>query len=209
MVPLLGIIATVGLFSVVVAIGFFVYYLAKTAKMHRLIVSKLKENRSISNSDLKAFLVTQGVNMPLDELSLRRTKIETSLDELLKQEREHVLLERSRGIRLIVTLEVIGGFFYLALGIIELLAFAELMKFSGSTEILGIPISLLSKLFVIFGLTFMVLSISGFYLVFRFWSGKDSARTRGLVHSCVCLAIGILTLPIRILSILIYAAIIY
>jgi hypothetical protein len=89
------------------------------------------------------------------------------------------------------------------------LSFMALTGFSGSTEILGIPISLLSALFVIFGLTFMVLSISGFDLVFRFWSGKDSARTRGLVHSCVCLAIGILTLPIGIFSILIYAAIIY
>lgn len=209
MIPWLGIIAIVGLLSIISTVGFFIYDFAKTTKIHGLIISKLEENRSISNSDLRAFLVTRGVNISLNELSLRRTNLEPILDELLKQKREHVLLERSFGIKLIVSLEVVGGFFNLIVGIIDLWVFTVLTRFGGSNAIFGIPLNMLIALFAILGLILLVLSILGFDLAFRFWGGKDSAWTTGLVHTCVCLAMGIFTLPIGIFSILIYIAIIY
>jgi len=208
MIPWLGTIAIVGLLSIILSMGFFIYDFAKTAKMRRLIISKLEENRSISNSDLRTFLVTQGVNISLSELSLRRTNLETFLDEKLKRKKERALLERSDGIKLTVSLEVIGGFLNLIVGFIDLWTITVLMKFRGSNTIFGIPINVLIALFEILWLILFVLSFLGFDLAFRFWGGRDSAWTRGLIHACVCLAMGIFTRPIGIFSILIYIAVI-
>jgi hypothetical protein len=116
--------------------------------------------------------------------------------------------ERSFGIKLTVSLEVIGGFFNLIIGIIELRVIMVLTRFSGSNTVFGMPLNVLIALLEILWLTLFVLSFLGFDLAFKFWGGRDSAWARGLVHACVCFAVGVFTLPVGIFSILIYIAII-
>ncbi len=169
-------------------------------RVDQLIIHKLRKKPSISNSELRTYLVSHDVYISIDDVARKRTEIEREVKV------QPIPIKRSSEVKTTAKLSLVGGFCNFLIGGFLLLLWTPLWSTLG---MIPQPVRWIWLLLIYLGPILFTLGIAGFGIAYDFWNEKEWAWNLGLTHAIACIIVGILTLPIGSISVAIYGAILY
>ncbi|MEM2928510.1 MAG: hypothetical protein QXP60_06065 [Nitrososphaerota archaeon] len=118
--------------------------------------------------------------------------------------------ERPLGVTILAILEAIGGIIYLA-GILLIGLFLGMMTGFMPEEIpeMGFFGGFLGMIALVGSIVLLILGLVSFLLAYGLWTGKGWAWTLTLIFSIIGILLGLVSLPVGIITILINVVILY